>query len=128
MLWRDEFFEHCTAKYSNVGHPTSERVDAGALHKKYLQKTKEEEQLACVHPRFALYDVFQARMKMRKGGCGGGGSVLVPEMLRLLPLTFVYVVWRVMRARFLGITGENIASWCLILVTFLHKVRSPQNI
>ena len=74
-----------------------------------------------VDPPMKLSDIFAARANLQNRKSGGGGSLVVNEMLKLMPYLMVFVVWRMMVGRYDGSQEEIVQSWLLILINFIPK-------
>ena len=70
-----------------------------------------------------LADVFAGRANLQHGKSGGGGSLVVNEMLKWMPYLMVFLVWRMMVGRYDGSQDEIVQSWLLVLVNFIPKTK-----
>ena len=78
-------------------------------------------------PTFLPSDVFMASAKLKKGKSNGGKSTIVAEMLKALPLVFIFLIYKIFFQRYLGHQVEHVVSWCSIILSFINKEAKPTN-
>ena len=75
-------------------------------------------------PRLTLQDVVDARAKLSASGANGCSGV-VGALLKVLPLTFLFVLLQVFQDRFAGVVVEDVKSWSTIVLILLNKIPNP---
>ena len=76
-------------------------------------------------PDLTVGVVLQARARLKTCKCNGGRENIVAEMIRLLPVSAVYVVANLFEKRYSGEVVEDITTWRSIIIVFLAKVVHP---
>ena len=120
LFGKKHFSDECEAKYSNVVDP---QVILNEAHR--LRSIANAERLdGNRDPKILLEDILEAKGSLTSGTSNGGGTLIVNEHLKSLPLTFWFWTLGVFRSRHAGEMPFPDA-WRLILIFFIAKVRFP---
>ena len=117
-LWPGIVADHCRDKYEDISFTDS---DASKLLDDLRTDQKNIEMLGHISPPKHFSDVAAARARLNKNKVNGGGSETVAEWIFLLPITVMYLIFKMMRDRYTGETTEVIDSRRNIILTFLEK-------
>ena len=105
-LWGESFQYECRMKYS--GHMTQEQIAAEISNLEALSASEDQAPHA-----LQIDHLLEAKSALTGGGASGGGSLIVAEHLRCLPMHFFFWLYHIFLARFWGKTIRP-DSWLLI--------------
>ena len=71
-------------------------------------------------PNMSVNHVLEARARIRGNKSAGGGELVVPDILRALPIMVVFMVATLLARRYKA-QRENIATWAQIIMSFIPK-------
>ena len=124
-LWPHEIIAHCEEKYHD---PEIADDVIPNMVRELRQEQKDLEQLGCLPPRMTIDCLLWSRSKQSTNRTNGSDSIIVPEMLKLIPITFIYVLLTLFVARYHGDVNEWLPSWAVIVFSFIEKVSRPKRV
>ena len=86
--WKAEVMDYCTNKYTEA-----ELVDTNIddVFQRAVNARNQSRSFGSVDPPMKLSDVFAGRANLQHGKSGGGGSLVVNEMLKFMPYLMVFL-------------------------------------
>ena len=120
--WRTELRQYCEEKYFDALE-TPEVQSHRLSTLRSIQRNAELDGTA--YPKLTVGVVLQARTRLSLGKCAGGDEKIVAEMIRVLPVTAVYIVADIFAKRYAGEVIEQVECWKTVIMIFLQKVASP---
>ena len=122
-MWSEEVTQQCKEKYCD---PDMDDGEVATMVDNHRTQQKYDEQLETLAPRMTVHSLLWARAKLSNNRTNGGNPIIVPEMLKLIPITLIFILLTLFVARYCGEVVEDLPSWARIIVSFIEKVSRPK--
>ena len=114
VQWSEEVHAKCKDKYEDNNFEDEDMASLAYLLRGYSSSSSD--------PEVLLEDAVKARGGLNSGKVSGGGSPVVNEWIKSMPVTLLFWFVEVVNTRMLGQKIEVMQSWLLLILIILRTV------